>query len=141
MPTVTAPPTTQSGLTALIAGIVASLPNKRVRAPSGAWHWAFKRLRDEYTDQLPEFRQLEFVTRPGVWPVSERLERILQIIDMAGSGSTLNPTLLVREFSKAQKGRLSKRVRPRLAARQALVEQLGKELRDLLKRAPASPAT
>ena len=129
----------QGGVTAVVGGIVAHLPKKRVRAPSGAWHWAFKELRDRHLEDAPELRTLEFYERAGVWPVSEKLERILQIIDMAGTGSTLNPALLVRQFDKAQKDRLKRRLAPRLKNREQLLTVLAEELQRFLDNAPSTP--
>jgi len=126
-----------AGLTAVVAGIVSSLPKNRVSAPSGAWHWAFLQLRERHKDRFPELGQLEFLRSPGSWPVSERLERIFQVVDMAGGGSTLNPALVVRQFDKSQKQKLKAVLASRLGGRQAAIAALGRELQELLDSAPA----
>ena len=125
------------GLTALIAGIVASLPKKQISAPSGAWHSAFLQLRERHRIDVPELKQLEFDIRPGVSPVSERLENILQVIDMGGAGSTLNPALLVRQFDDSQKRRVKKQFSRKLRGRAHQLRQLANELQELLESAPA----
>lgn len=129
-------PNQPGSVTAVVAGIIASLPESQISAPAGAWHWAFLQLRDRHGQAVPELRKLEFIKNPGSFPVSERLEGILQMIDIAGTGSTLNPTLMVRQFDKTQKERLKRRVAGRIKGRRTLIRGLGKELRDLLQDAP-----
>lgn len=123
----------EGGLTAVVGAIIAYLPSRRVQAPSGRWHQAFMELRDRYSDELPELRGLEFTRRAGVPPVSERLENILQVLDIGGTSSTLNPTLVVRQFDATQKARLKKGLGPLVKNREPVVRRLGKELGVLLK--------
>ena len=127
----------QAGLTAIVAGIVSSLPKNQVSAPSGAWHWAFLQLRERHRNEFPELGELEFLRSTGSWPVSERLERILQVVDMAGGGSTLNPALVVRQFDKSQKRKLKTALASRLVGRRTAIAALGRELQELLDNAPA----
>jgi hypothetical protein len=131
--------TASVGPTLVVGGILANLPNNRVRAESGKWHWAFMKLRERHRDDVPELAELEFSRRPGVWPISERLERIFQVIDMAGTGSTLNPTLVVRQFSGPQKARLRKVLGDSLGDRKGKLSVLGQELQKLLEDAPSIP--
>lgn len=130
---------TSTGLVGVVAGIIAFLPNKRISASSGAWHWAFMQLRDKHSSDVPELCELEFAKRSAVWPISERLERILQIIDIAGGSSTLNPNLVVRQFDKSQKAKLKSRLTPRLKNRKNLMAELGRELQQFLNNAPPNP--
>jgi hypothetical protein len=126
-----------AGVTALVAGIIAELPKTRVSVPSGSWHWAFLQLRDRHRSDVPELNELEFDVRPGVSPVSERLEHILQVIDMGGAGSTLNPALLVRQFDTDQQRRLRDQFSRRLRGRRKTLQMLAKELQELLEHAPS----
>lgn len=128
-----------TGLTAIVGGIVAYLPKEQLEAESGKWHWAFMQLREHHKAELPELKSLEFSRRDGVWPISERLERIFQVIDMAGSGSTLNPNLLVRQFSALQKERLKHALEDSLKEKETILQELGEELQKLLEDAPPTP--
>ncbi len=130
----------RSGLSmsTIVGGVVAALPRQQVRAESGAWHWAFMKLRDRHVKDLPELQGLEFSRRAGVWPISERLEKTFQVIDLSGAGSTLNPTLVVRHFKPA---RLKHALAGTLASREVDWTALGKELQELLDGAPSKPSS
>jgi hypothetical protein len=135
----TATESKRANLTAVVSGAIANLPSESLRAESGKWHWAFMKLRDQHKKDFPELSQLEFSRPAGVWPISERLERIFQVIDMAGSASTLNPTLVERQFSLAQKAGLKQTWADSLKEREPALLELGRELQELLKHAPTIP--
>ena len=131
------------GLTAVVAAIIANLDEDRVEAPSGAWHWAFKKLRDEHASRWPQLKldELEFSQAPGVWPISESLERIFQFIDMAGFSSNLNWKLRVRQFDLGKRDQLKQRFEPILGdENKERIVELSRALTKLLSAVPERPA-
>lgn len=111
------------GVTAFVTGIITRLPD-RVQASTGVWHWAFMRLRDVHASEFPELAELEFSKKPNVWPVSERLDRIFQIIEIAG-GSTNDG-----------KNKLRDRTKTTFQDRQPFIQQLTEELAEIIDSAP-----
>jgi len=77
---------------------------------------------------LPELQQLEFLEKPGVRPVSEDLERALQIL----GGATWNPRLLVRVFDSDDKKRMKLVAMNRLQHREEVLQRAGRDLLEML---------
>src|SRR5260370_41210629 len=84
--------------TLTIAAIIGHLPDGEVEATTRAWHQAFFDLRGKYGKSLPGLGNLEFHQRPGVTPVSDQLDSILQRVEV----SALNPTLRTRVLKPSQ---------------------------------------
>jgi hypothetical protein len=118
----------KSGPSAMVAALIGWMP-RADEAKTADWHWAFWCVRDTFKDRLGELGGLHFHQRPGLPPISDELQDIMQSMAMWGLMAHTREGTAVDAASQA---RLQELTVESIAGREAVVKKAARELQHQL---------